>query len=180
MELPEGLEIPDEIKNLSHEDAICALALIHNLAGKAMKSKDLASFSMDMAVKCRNVFTDVTCSMLYHFAMHSFMDHVSEEREKSKKTFGSVYIIEYQGGRIKIGKSINPKNRIKSLATMSAIKPVREWISYPSLRFSEVEISLHKKFSQQRQQGEFFDVEFEEAVSTAEAMFAGDIECESH
>lgn len=93
--------------------------------------------------------------------------------EKSKK-YGYVYIVEY-GNFVKIGKSIEPKNRIMSINNI-AINYAGEEIkrillSIKHENFSENEKILHSHFSECRvKKGELFKLTIEEFKSNLPSL----------
>jgi hypothetical protein len=72
-----------------------------------------------------------------------------------KSRDGYVYILRSQDGYYKIGKSIVPKVRIRSMGVVLpfAIEPIH---LIPSNDYSRAERSLHDKFGDQRVRGEWF------------------------
>ena len=79
-----------------------------------------------------------------------------------------VYIAD-NGKSIKIGRSVNPKKRIRSIETQSGRGFLRYWSS-PGLTDSfSFELFLHKRFHKKREIGEYFSVDFDAAVSFAES-----------
>lgn len=82
-----------------------------------------------------------------------------------------VYVIEYGLGRVKIGKTANIDERVRSLTATSPSKPSR-------VHFSEVELHgraenlMHKRFADKRGHAEFFDVSFEDAVGALKSVVA--------
>ena len=69
--------------------------------------------------------------------------------------FGYVYILKSQDGYYKIGKSVTPEVRIKSLGVVLpfAIEPIH---LIKAADYSSAEIMLHKKYAEQRVRGEWF------------------------
>lgn len=77
--------------------------------------------------------------------------------------YGSVYVIKTKCG-CKIGASKNPKNRIKSLQTISPLKFERIYIGENCSNYFENEHLLHEKFKSKRSNGEWFNEKFETIV----------------
>lgn len=76
----------------------------------------------------------------------------------SKAVVGFVYVLRSQDGLYKIGKSIDPDVRIKSLGVVLpfAITPLH---IIPSQDYIAAEKRLHERFAQKRQRGEWFDLD---------------------
>jgi len=76
-----------------------------------------------------------------------------------------VYIIERSSDKlVKIGKSDKPNKRIKMLEMQGGFKISRKWVS-PSTEISfKAESAAHAQFHNQRFIGEWFTVDFDDAV----------------
>jgi hypothetical protein len=79
--------------------------------------------------------------------------------------FGSVYVIEFSDGHIKIGRSITPEKRIQSVAGSNQHSLKRSWISDGLANHAKLETAAHRHFTVDRVGGEFFSTKFETAVS---------------
>jgi hypothetical protein len=78
--------------------------------------------------------------------------------------FGHVYVVEFDGVCIKIGKSKQPAKRIKALSLQAGRKITRQWFS-PLLRsHNAVEKEAHGEMGSKRNIGEYFSVDFDHAV----------------
>ncbi|WP_135553180.1 GIY-YIG nuclease family protein [Paenibacillus cymbidii] len=77
---------------------------------------------------------------------------------------GYVYIIENEFGRVKIGSSIYPDDRIRMIETQSGSVTTKRFISDQREYYKETEKALHEKFASSRAVGEWFDVPFSTAV----------------
>jgi len=74
---------------------------------------------------------------------------------------GYVYILKSQDGLYKIGKSVDPEVRIRSMGVLLpfAIEPIH---FIPSDDYSEAESILHRRFTGQRVRGEWFQLDASE------------------
>ena len=72
--------------------------------------------------------------------------------------FGYVYILKSQDGLYKIGKSVDPEVRIKSMGVLLpfAIEPIH---FIPSDDYSAAESILHRRFRGRRVRGEWFQLD---------------------
>ena len=77
---------------------------------------------------------------------------------------GHIYIIEFEHG-IKIGRARNPEKRINAIRTQSGRKYLNLFISPNISNYYKVETILHKIFKDKRGIGEYFNIEFNEAVT---------------
>jgi len=75
---------------------------------------------------------------------------------------GAVYLIENSNGMVKIGKSFNPKERIKCIETQGNITIKNPFITEKSEEYSKLETALHKHFKMNRVKGEWFFAPFED------------------
>ena len=83
---------------------------------------------------------------------------------------GYVYIIENENGRVKIGKSTNPKVRVMSIKSQSGYNIISSHFSPPLYQYSELESYLHGIFKESRVIGEWFDINYETVVSYFESL----------
>jgi len=77
---------------------------------------------------------------------------------------GYVYIIEFDDDKVKIGRTITPKTRLRTLSTQSGRKIKRQYISKPHTDYKNTEYRMHKRLKHSRRVGEYFKVDFEHAV----------------
>ena len=96
----------------------------------------------------------------------SLIDDCKMYLEKTKQNLiGYVYVIEFEDGSVKIGMSINPEQRIKSISASNQSKLTRKWISNAVSDFQKLEFKAHNHFKKFRLNGEFFSVNFDVAVN---------------
>ena len=100
-------------------------------------------------------------------AMFSHMIWAYDVHGERSGPSGYVYVAEYMCGKIKIGKTKNPKKRLAALSTMSSEPISRTFATGVLENRSKAESSLHKKFKHARAHGEFFAIPFEIAVTAA-------------
>jgi hypothetical protein len=87
-------------------------------------------------------------------------------------TKGHLYIIQSEEGPVKIGVSVDPKSRIARLSATAGRYIVRQFISPPLIGYAELETALHGHFRQQRTAGEWFEIDYHEAVKVAHYLGA--------
>lgn len=92
---------------------------------------------------------------------------------------GQVYIyvlLNSPAGNIKIGKTTNLQQRIKSLSgSNGAGMQIVEYYCSPATYISKIEKICHNKFNYARLKGEWFDgtkIEFDEVVEYLKSLFA--------
>ena len=76
---------------------------------------------------------------------------------------GHVYIVENETGNIKIGRTVNPKLRIRAIETQSGIPITQTYISPGCSNYQKLESASHKEFSHFRIKGEWFSLSFNTA-----------------
>jgi len=76
---------------------------------------------------------------------------------------GYVYILKTESS-VKIGVSKNTDRRIFEIEHTSGKKILDTFISEPCLNYHRIEADLHSKFKEKRILGEWFDIEFDDAV----------------
>ena len=95
---------------------------------------------------------------------HAFVLKSEILNSKRNAGGGHVYVIQYKSGLVKIGKTINPKQRLDALKTMTASKIKRSFVSPFITKPTALESKTHKHFRANRMHGEFFKISFDEAV----------------
>ena len=78
-----------------------------------------------------------------------------------------LYIVKSKHGLTKIGCSACLKRRITEITKVTGTPVVKRFISPLCLNAQEVEPNLHKHFAEFRQEGEWFEVDFQIAVDEA-------------
>lgn len=76
---------------------------------------------------------------------------------------GYVYVLEFEN-EVKIGRTINPTQRISCISTSKGEFPKRTFVSEKCSNYYKIETELHKKFKEQRNIGEYFKSNFDEVV----------------
>jgi hypothetical protein len=76
-----------------------------------------------------------------------------------------VYVIERPDGLVKIGKSGNPSKRIRDLENQGGFRSKRAWMSLPGTLDAKTELRAHHSLSHNRTVGEWFSIDFDNAVS---------------
>lgn len=83
---------------------------------------------------------------------------------------GCLYVFGADDGAVKIGISIQPKVRRSQVVAASGRSICREFVSAPFSWYREAEKYLHEKFSERRMNGEWFDIDFDEACKAADLI----------
>lgn len=83
---------------------------------------------------------------------------------------GHLYVFKGNHGLVKIGVSIDPELRKKTLECSGGISIIDQWISPLCTNYIFVENDLHKIFDKYRSSGEWFNFNFESIVSQAETF----------
>ncbi|TAA25426.1 GIY-YIG nuclease family protein [Pseudoxanthomonas winnipegensis] len=110
------------------------------------------------------------------------MDHASEFRRQATgtprlpRTVGHVYVIEAKG-RIKVGRSQRPIQRIRGLVSQSGLTETRHFISVLHEGYQATEIAVHTSLASFRIVGEWFACSFDAAVTTVLSALADVGEC---
>lgn len=90
--------------------------------------------------------------------------YLISENNKNENS-GCVYIIESGKDEIKVGRSTNPQVRIRVIETQGNMKIKRHFISDPYPFYRDLETSFHREYKKTRGIGEWFSLDFDEAVS---------------
>lgn len=83
----------------------------------------------------------------------------------------SVYVIESESGLVKIGIAQNPRARSAAISTQSSFKLKRTFFTNKCSNAGDVEHAAHMFFKDKRVHGEWFEIEFEEAVQKVKRLF---------
>lgn len=78
---------------------------------------------------------------------------------------GSVYVAKFADGHIKIGHSVSPERRLRDIAGSNQSTMLCHWISDRIKDAVKLEHRAHRHFAKHRAGGEFFKVDFDEAVA---------------
>lgn len=97
------------------------------------------------------------------------MEKVNQNEEETVRVRttrkGNIYILEKGNGLIKIGASTRPHKRLKELSRIGGFEPKRKFISEDMSNYFAVENELHKIYSDKRAVGEWFEIDFDDAVN---------------
>lgn len=74
-----------------------------------------------------------------------------------------VYLIESNDGKVKIGRSVDPHNRIKNIKNIGGIVVMQTYVFGPMKLASIAEGYMHKYFCRNRLVGEWFNISFDNA-----------------
>lgn len=85
---------------------------------------------------------------------------------------GRLYIIKSEEGPVKIGISIDPEGRIKKLSATSGRAIMSVFISPAVPDSDKLEDAMHRHFHASRSVGEWFDIDFQDAVRAAHHLGA--------
>lgn len=75
-----------------------------------------------------------------------------------------VYIAYSENGLTKIGQSTDPYARLKILQKSSGYKFVKIYVTDLILNYLEIETAMHRYFKEYRREGEWFDLNYDEAI----------------
>lgn len=92
-----------------------------------------------------------------------------KENDKQRNE-GHIYILENSQGFIKIGRSKNPKLRIRTLETQGNIEIKRTYTSEKLDDCGHFERVMHRKFKNYLLKGEWFSAAFEDAKNEIEKL----------
>lgn len=94
------------------------------------------------------------------------------------KDTGHVYVVEdKEKGIVKIGKSANPKQRIRNIKR-AACAQGREYISHKVLSMSSFENKAHKALAEHHIANEWFKVSFKKAVEVVNSLLPKEVTAE--
>jgi hypothetical protein len=148
--------------NLSDEEKIKVLEAISLLGKKAMHctTVDEASRLLDLTktieINCGDARSAVSC--IYQFIIARLRDIIAEPQPGTQ----GVYVISYEDGHIKIGRTKDFPARIKSLS-FASLSPISSSRFFECANSSFVEAYAHRHFKDYRLKNEFFSTRFEDA-----------------
>lgn len=97
----------------------------------------------------------------------NLINHHGQQAYPRTEHAGYVYAVEFRPMHVKIGRSRNPVARLNALASQSGANPLRTWVSPACYNHCDIELVLHDHFKSSRMIGEYFKIEFDEAVFVA-------------
>ena len=96
---------------------------------------------------------------------------VRQSKQSAYRDIGFVYVVEdAAAGRVKIGMSSKPEQRIRSVRSSAGISGGRSYTSVRAKDAAALEAAIHQALSGSRLHGEFFGCSFEDAVSVVSSM----------
>jgi len=162
--------LPD-IASMSKEEMAM---LLHGLACKLMvvesgweRRKSYVKADFHPSNPCKSVLKLYYAldDYAYLTAFEDIRLHLEAATARNAELGGSVYIAEFSDGHIKIGHSISPDRRLRDIAGGNQSKMLRHWIGPRVKSAVTLEHRAHRHFAAKRAGGEFFKVDFNEAVA---------------
>lgn len=98
----------------------------------------------------------------YAYLLKTFQDN-----SKGNK---SIYVIEMSNRSIKIGIACDVERRFKQICSSSGMDILKEYHTPKILNAFEIEQKLHRHFKQKKLHGEYFHIDFDDAVQECIAM----------
>jgi len=108
-------------------------------------------------------------------AIQRIFKKVIASENKDKAVFGYVYIAGAEG-KLKIGKSRNPKKRIRGIENAAGLNFDLTFISDKIENYSQIEKEMHIAFKDERIKGEWFSIDFNDAVKKLKELTFKDID----
>ena len=79
-----------------------------------------------------------------------------------------LYVLEFSNGTVKIGITKEKEKRMKAISSASGMDITRSYFTGKIDNVQNLETELHRHFKDKRLNGEFFDINFNEAVAEVE------------
>lgn len=149
---------------LSDEEKIKALEAISLLGDKVFRCKsveefmDLLKIASVIEANCGDARRAVSC--IRQFITSCIRDMLSEPAPGTE----GVYVISYEDGHIKIGRTKDFTSRLKNLSSASASPVVRSKF-FECKNSSFIEAYAHRHFKGFNLKNEFFSASFEDACA---------------
>lgn len=92
---------------------------------------------------------------------------------KSDGKKGYIYIIEYDTGMVKVGRTTSPRQRIKGqlyIAARFGVEPRNIWLSSFHENYKSTERELLKRLGTPTQGAEYFETTYAEVIGVAQAL----------
>lgn len=83
---------------------------------------------------------------------------------------GYVYVLLANDNTVKMGVTTNPYKRISQIETASGKEIIDWYVSEPCVNYIDIEKKLHNYFAKTRLKGEWFDVQYNDAVNKLSTM----------
>ena len=99
-------------------------------------------------------------------AVEKRKDNIKEsDYEKPTQKDKYLYVLEFCNGTVKIGITKEKEKRMKAISSASGMNILRSYFTEKIDNVQNLEAELHRYFKDNRLNGEFFSISFEEAVS---------------
>lgn len=79
-----------------------------------------------------------------------------------------LYVLKFTNGTVKIGITKEKDKRMKAISSASGMDIVKSYFTEKIDRVQDLETELHRFFNEKRLKGEFFNLDFDEAVAEVE------------
>ena len=142
-------------------------------------SEQLEKLKLDFFSNNENKELDQRGKQMYSAGFNNFISYKSFQGSKKVGNEGIIYIISNPAipGLVKIGKTINLEDRLKTLFNSSVPLPFRCVYAKKVKNYSEVERKLHKGLNSHRENPnrEFFRISEEEVINFLELVDGEDV-----
>lgn len=129
--------------------------------------RDAYDQSAEELMDAFRLLSALPCGSDYPFLLDAVKAHINWMKHCDKATAQAaqpgVYVIEYGDGVVKIGRTTNFEQRLRTLSTTSFVRPTRSYF-HETESCAATELAVHREFAGLRCNGEFFKISFENAV----------------
>lgn len=107
---------------------------------------------------------------LIGFCMTTGLYHLFKREHTVTKRKKHLYVIKMSNGSVKIGIACDTERRFRQITSSSGMSIESRWESELIENAYMYETALHKRYKEKRLKGEYFDIDFDEAVLQAQQI----------
>ena len=135
------------------------------MRGGYRMNDDSVQQAVDVAFNSKGTYSEAVTEGFIHL-----LNSISKENKPSTQN-SCVYVIETDGGLVKVGVSMTPNERIKTLENLGGYVAIRKYISEPCKCAIKIENQVHKTLYLYRKKSEYFTCPFEMAKNAVISCF---------
>lgn len=139
---------------------------------ESISDDDLSRLAQDCEITRNQSYIEITADMrLFMYAIQYEVEcrqtraiqKAAKEKSRATKKSGYVYLLESATGHYKIGRTIDPDNRIRTFGVKLPFEVEYACIIGTSDMYG-LEMRLHNLYAQKRVNGEWFDLEIDDVA----------------
>lgn len=152
----------EPLKNYVNFNEACLVLASLKEWGLSQKCMDIALYEISLVSRCayeKNHYAFISAAI--ELLKNEAMADISKPSLKNKY----LYVLEFTNKTVKIGITKEKEKRMKAISSASGMDITRSYFTEKIDNVQNLETELHRYFKDKRLNGEFFDIDFDVAVS---------------